>query len=63
MISKISENAENEENEIFFKKIINSFSHKQTFKCLVFFKLAGRVHNQLYFNSIKTALKTLIFFK
>ena len=32
-------------------------------KCLVFFKLARRVSNQLNFNSIKTALKTLNFFK
>ena len=32
-------------------------------KCLVFFKIAGRVCNHLNFNSVETALKTINFLK
>ena len=39
------------------------FCHKPKIKCLVFFKSARRVCNHLNFNSIKTALKSLNFFK
>ena len=37
--------------------------HMQNVKCLMFFKSTRLVCNHLYLNSIKTALKTLIFFK
>ena len=37
--------------------------HKRNVKCLVFFKSTRQVCNRLYLNLIKTALKTLIFFK
>ena len=40
---------------------IHKKSFKQKFKCLLFFKSARRVCNLLYFNLLKTSIKTLIF--
>ena len=55
-------NLENLENNQFLK-IHKKICHKQNVKCLVFFKSTRQVCNHLYLNSIKAALKTLIFFK
>ena len=44
-----------------FKKNHIKICHKQKIKCLVFFKSARQVCNYLNFNSIKTALKRLIY--
>ena len=45
-----------------FKKIIK-ICHKQNVKCLMIFKSTRQVCNHLYLDLLKTALKTLIFFK
>ena len=59
IFENIGKNAEIE----IFKKIRKKIRHKQKIKCLVLFKSARQVCNHLNFNSIKTALKMLIFFK